>query len=280
MRQILFRATFTTDLQKRKFTKQIPPEANLYQATFVAFRSILNDVINSDENKADKKQIKKLRDISIESWLELVSLDEQEDNITEIAEAVLSKFTDEKLIENQFLNGEADDDLLSRKDWLILLLRLQGKEENYLATDLENKILDRLESDFTNRLRSVFSAHTETFQEVTLQLWETLFGKLDRMESKIDRILDGKSSTADVKQTERFDKCFRRRENFFYRAGNCFAGFGSAVEKQTYRVSARETRAWENDERAGICAAAMAEGKLRFYRFSSISRTDHRKFDH
>ena len=78
---------------KKEIYKQIPPEANLYQATFVAFRSILNDVINSDENKADKKQIKKLRDISIESWLELVSLDEQEDNITEIAEAVLSKFT-------------------------------------------------------------------------------------------------------------------------------------------------------------------------------------------
>lgn len=175
---------------KKEFYKQIPPEANLYQATFFAFQSILNEIVNNEEKRADRKQIKKLRDISLDTWIELVSLDEQEDNITEVAEAILAKFNDEKIIENQFLKGNSEirQNLLSREDWRILLLRLQGKEENYLTSDLENKIIEALEENYTTRLRSVFSTHQETFQKVTLQLWETLFGKLDVIETKIDDV--------------------------------------------------------------------------------------------
>lgn len=175
---------------KKEFYKQIPPEANLYQATFFAFQSILNEVLKKEENRADRKQIKKLRDISLETWIGLVSLDEQNDNISEVAEAILTKFDDEKIINNQFqkINSETQKNLLSRQDWLILLLKLQSKENDYLPSELEEKVLDALEKDFTTRLRSVFSNHQETFQEITLQLWKNLFEKLDVIEMKVDDV--------------------------------------------------------------------------------------------
>ncbi|MCY7346030.1 MAG: hypothetical protein LH614_07380, partial [Pyrinomonadaceae bacterium] len=41
---------------KQEIYKQIPPEANLYLATYAAFQSILNEVVQEEEKRADKKQ--------------------------------------------------------------------------------------------------------------------------------------------------------------------------------------------------------------------------------
>lgn len=60
-----------TRFTKQEIYKQIPPEANLYLASYTAFQAILDEVIQTEKANTDKKQIKQFRDITYQDWLEL-----------------------------------------------------------------------------------------------------------------------------------------------------------------------------------------------------------------
>jgi tetratricopeptide (TPR) repeat protein len=193
-------------LKEKEFYKHIPSQANLYEATYFAFKSILYEISEAEENKADKKIIEDFNEVSFESWVSLIALDELADDRRERLKEILTKFTDGKIIENQFLKGQnaSSKNEMTRQDWLILLQNLEQKENKYLTENTRDKILDSLESNFTERLGIVLSEDQNKYQQVTLQLWEILFGKLEEIHE------DLRENAGISKDTNQELKDFRR----------------------------------------------------------------------